>query len=133
MIGSLSRIMLVTMMLCVVTVSSAGQQPAINEVGLLTYGSYQGGDVDQVDLKSGNLFARIPLFSLPQVGKLSLSMSMVLNNNGFASSDVCQTFTIDPDDSNGDNDNPYPETLCWPYVSSSALGSISRPGSGFRS
>jgi YD repeat-containing protein len=83
---------------------------ATTEIGLVSYGSYHGGDVDQVDLKSGNLFAKIPLFSLPQLGKLSLSMSMVINDSGFAAGEFCVPYeVVVPGDPTLDG------TDCYPY------------------
>ena len=71
-------------------VSVCHAQTVLNgEQGLVPYGSYHAGDVDAIDLKSGNLVLRIPLFSLPQMGKLSLSFSLVMNNQKFGQSQFC--------------------------------------------
>jgi len=96
----------------------AQQGNGATEIGLVSYGSYHGGDIDQVDLKSGNLFAKIPLFSLPQMGKLSLSMSMVINDSGFSVAQSCETWEV------GDPGGPTEdETDCYPYYyRASAVG-----------
>jgi RHS repeat-associated protein len=54
------------------------------EQGIKPYGSYHGGGIDNVGLTNGNLFVKIPLYSLPQRGgKLKLGFSLVYNNKGF--------------------------------------------------
>ncbi len=60
------------------------------EKGISTWGSYQGGDVDDVDLRNGNMSVRIPLFSLPQKGGLSLSYSLVYNTTTYTYYQDCQ-------------------------------------------
>jgi YD repeat-containing protein len=59
------------------------QDNPTDNVGLKPFGSYGGGNVDTIDFENGNVFLRIPLFSLPQLGKLSLSYSLILNNKGY--------------------------------------------------
>ncbi|MFZ1005678.1 MAG: hypothetical protein WAN65_02500 [Candidatus Sulfotelmatobacter sp.] len=59
------------------------QQPDYEQQGLTFYGSYQGGNVDTVNMRNGNVMINIPLVSFPQRGNLSLSYSLSLNNSGF--------------------------------------------------
>jgi RHS repeat-associated protein len=68
-----------------IAVSAYGQSPTPDaQQGLVPYGSFQSGDIDQVNLATGNVFARIPLVSYPQRGgKLKLSFSAVANNKGW--------------------------------------------------
>ena len=57
--------------------------------GIQPYVSYHGGDVDQINLANGGLTVRIPLFSFPQRGSLSLSYSIVFNSNSYMNSQSC--------------------------------------------
>jgi hypothetical protein len=91
-----SRCIFVATLLAVAYINAANAQTqsqlyVANEQGLLPYGSYQGGNVDAVDLKNGNLTIRIPLFSIAQRGKLSLSYSLVLNNEAYSTAESCYT------------------------------------------
>jgi YD repeat-containing protein len=49
------------------------------ENGIKPYGSYNGGQFDQVSLTNGNLHVRIPIISYQQRGKLAVSYSFVIN------------------------------------------------------
>ena len=49
-----------------------GQMAPNTENGIKSFGSYQGTDIDTVNLQSGNVAFHIPLFSYPQRGKLPL-------------------------------------------------------------
>lgn len=54
------------------------------EQGIKPYGSFHGGDLDTISLLNGNLFVRIPFYSLPQRGgKLTVNLSLQYNNKGF--------------------------------------------------
>jgi RHS repeat-associated protein len=68
-----------------------GQQPDYEQQGLTFYGSYEGGNVDRVNVKNGNVMLRIPLVSFPQRGSLKLSYSLSLNNSGFYYSKTCDS------------------------------------------
>jgi hypothetical protein len=61
-------------------------------LGIDPYGSYAGSNIDHVDMKSGNLSAQIPLFSLPQKGQLSLGFELDLNNNGWTFQSNCDDY-----------------------------------------
>ncbi len=54
------------------------------EMGLKPYGSYNGGDIDNVSLVNGSLSVDIPLISYPQRGgKLNLDMVMHYQNKSY--------------------------------------------------
>ena len=57
--------------------------------GIQPYISYQGGNVDKVNLATGAVNVRIPLFSFPQRGSLSLSYSIVFNSLSYVSIQSC--------------------------------------------
>lgn len=63
----------------VLCLSSFGQVAAIPELGANPYKSYSGGDIDHIELQNGNLYAHMPIVSLPQLGKLGLSFSVNAN------------------------------------------------------
>lgn len=51
-----------------------------DQMGLQTYGSYHGGDIDSIGLSSGTLTVHAPFLSYPQRGKLQLSFDIFYNN-----------------------------------------------------
>lgn len=54
---------------------------AANEQGFKPYGSYTGGEIDQVNISNGHLELRIPLLSYPQRGgRLKLSFLALFHN-----------------------------------------------------
>ena len=61
-------------------------------VGIDPYGSYSGSNIDHIDMMSGNLSAQIPLFTLPQKGKLALGYRLALNNNGWSLQSTCDEY-----------------------------------------
>ena len=61
------------------------------EDGIHPYGSYAGSPVDTVSLTSGNLTLRIPLFSVPQRGKLRATLTIGLPRNQFTVIPICNT------------------------------------------
>jgi hypothetical protein len=72
-----------TIILASVPAAHAQVDPNI-EQGIKPYGSYHGGELDSVSLTNGNLFVKIPLYSLPQRGSdLKLNLSLEYNNKGF--------------------------------------------------
>lgn len=46
---------------------------AVNEQGIKPYGSYQGGDLDDINVSNGHLELHIPLLEYPQRGHLKLN------------------------------------------------------------
>src|SRR5436305_1252772 len=53
--------------------------PDQSPFGISFNGYYQSYDVDTVNVENGNVIVKIPLYSLPQLGKLALSFSAVSN------------------------------------------------------
>lgn len=79
--------------LCVAAVSSCaafahGQLPS-QQFGIEPGGTYEVYHNDTVNMENGNDFVRIPLFSLPQLGKLSLNFSAVSNTATWESDTWC--------------------------------------------
>ena len=60
-----------------IAILATGQSDANLEQGIKAFGSYQGSEIDSVGLSNGNLILHIPLFSLPQRGKVSLSFTAI--------------------------------------------------------
>ena len=62
-------------------VALAAQTPPATpeDMGLKPFGAYHGGNFDTVSMSNGNLFVKIPLFSIPQRGSVPLSYSLVYN------------------------------------------------------
>jgi YD repeat-containing protein len=73
-----ARINLVALSLLIFA-SAPAQQPITPQFGIVPTGSYENYHVDSVNMDNGNDIIHIPLFSLPQLGKLSLSFSIVAN------------------------------------------------------
>src|SRR3989442_3328590 len=60
------------------------------EIGLKPFGTYHGGDTDNVSITNGNLTLDIPLFSYPQRGeKLTKSLHLIYNNKGWRFNTHC--------------------------------------------
>jgi hypothetical protein len=58
-----------------ISITLQAQAPASLEQGFRAYGSYEGSDIDSVNLSSGSLELHIPLLSYPQRGNLAISFS----------------------------------------------------------
>ena len=59
-------------------------------VGIVPYGSYHSGDIDSIDLTTGNVYLDIPLISYPQRGgKLTLDFRTVYNAKGWTTKTTC--------------------------------------------
>jgi len=82
------------------------------ENGLKPFGSYDGSDVDSVDLWAGGLTVHIPLFSYPQRGTLKSESVMALNSKIFKVFQNCNHLTGVCNDSwklnTFGNQYPYP-------------------------
>lgn len=52
--------------------AALGQMAPNTDNGIKSFGSYEGGGIDTVNLQNGNVSIHIPLFSYPQRGKLPL-------------------------------------------------------------
>jgi RHS repeat-associated protein len=60
-----------------------GQDDPNTQRGAKPFGTYEGGDIDIIDLSNGSLSINIPLVSYPQRGgKLGLSFKLHYQNNG---------------------------------------------------
>ena len=90
--------------LVVVCVTGAkGQSMApVAGLGIAQFGAYSGSNVDTVNLMNGNLVLRIPLYSVPQKGTLSLSYSLIMNNQNYS-----QGYIQEVDGSGGEADASY--------------------------
>jgi hypothetical protein len=53
------------------------------ENGIKPFGSYDGADIDQVNLQTGGLSVRIPLFSYPQRGDQKITVALMLGSKGW--------------------------------------------------
>lgn len=53
------------------------------ETGLKAYGSYAGGNIDNISISTGNLNLHIPLFSYPQRGSMPGSLSIGYNGKNW--------------------------------------------------
>lgn len=66
------------------------QDVTIPELGIKAHGSYVHGDIDHIDLATGNVYGEIPLVSFPQKGKLgSLEFMLTFNTAPFVLSQDC--------------------------------------------
>ena len=75
-----------------ISVANAQTNPNI-ENGLKPFGSYDGTDIDSVDLFTGNLTVHIPLFAYPQRGTLKNEFVMVENGKMFKVFQNCNHVT----------------------------------------
>ena len=79
--------------------STTSGAAALEDMGLKPYGAYHGGEIDTVSLSNGNLFAKIPLFSVPQRGALPLSYSLYYNvHHAKSYKTLCTKFEQDTED-----------------------------------
>ena len=70
------------------------QESAGEEQGLKPYGTFHGGDIDQVSMVNGKLTLNIPLVSYPQRGgKLHAGFSLIYHNPSYEMLDVWQSDT----------------------------------------
>jgi RHS repeat-associated protein len=67
-----------------------GPNPSIDQ-GIKPYQTVSGGDIDSVNMSSGNLVVHIPIASYPQRGgKLKLSYSLIYNARQFGTTKECE-------------------------------------------
>ena len=82
-----------TAVLAIVLPMLAGAQSSFpnpfEQMGISANGTYTSGGFDNVSMQSGNLSGRIPLFSIPQKGDLTLSFSLDFNNSGWKYYETC--------------------------------------------
>jgi len=102
----MKRALLATgILLSLLVVHAQAQVAATAEVGANPFKSYSGGDIDHIQLQNGKLYLSIPLVSYPQLGKLSLSFSLLANSSSWVPVASC--------DVSGDCDYSYGATdLC---------------------
>lgn len=67
------------------------QTAATTDVGPLPFHSYSGGAYDRVQLQNGSMWFKIPLFSLPQLGKTQLSFSLAGHSSSASPQGGCST------------------------------------------
>src|ERR1700730_1808098 len=60
-----------------------------DEMGMLPYQSYHGGDIDSISLTTGMLNINYPLLFYPQRGKLHLSFNLFYNNQAQRAGEIC--------------------------------------------
>lgn len=70
------------------------QQDPTVDAGFKPYGSFQGSDIDSVNLENGNLMLHIPIASYPQRGgQLKFSISTHYNNTNWAVQSLTNAIT----------------------------------------
>jgi hypothetical protein len=58
-----------------------GQSAPNLENGFKSFGSYQSGNLDTVNLQTGNLVIPVPVFSYPQRGSVKVSNALYISSN----------------------------------------------------
>ncbi len=66
------------------SVAGVGQTSPDLEQGMKPYGSYHGGNLDNISLTNGNLYFEAPLFSYAQRGDLAYPIVLRYNNKNFS-------------------------------------------------
>lgn len=74
-----------------IQVAPAYSQVAPSQFGIVPNGSYESYQVEAVNLQNLSDIIKIPLFSLPQLGRLSLSFSVVANTTYWQPDEYCTT------------------------------------------
>jgi RHS repeat-associated protein len=82
--------------ICLVATAGAQSDPTF-ETGVKPFGSYDGGNIDTINLSNGMVTLDIPLISYPQRGKLKLDLVLHYQNLGSYADQTCSTM------SNGNN------------------------------
>jgi RHS repeat-associated protein len=102
----------------VATLPCIAQLVNTDQVGIVPYGTYSGGTVDQVNMANGSLTVKIPLYSLPQRGKLALSLSVTLNSSSIGVSKNCNIIGIGTIDQSGSKECEvqYTTNLQYPNI-----------------
>ncbi len=90
LVQSLPRALSVVAFCSCVSAAAFGQQTPDIAPGLQPSQSYDGGQIDSVDLWDGNLTAKIPLISYPQRGNaLKLDFALIWNGKPWIPSHTC--------------------------------------------
>jgi RHS repeat-associated protein len=100
------RLLPTTCLALIVGSAAKAQSNPLESQGVTPWGSYQHGDVDSVNLMNGGVVIHIPLYSLPQRGRLSLSFSIGGNMNSFHVSNACKSGCYQVSRVDGSADNP---------------------------
>ncbi len=69
--------------------ASLSQEPAATETGEKPFGSFDGTNVESVNLENGQLVLHTPLYSLPERGQLALSFSITYQDLVYAFNETC--------------------------------------------
>src|ERR1051326_522571 len=78
------RIEVVSLVVILICCRAFAQEPFDLQKGLTPYGSYNGGNLDSVNMLNGNVTLHIPLISFPQRGRtLDLNYSIYDNDKKF--------------------------------------------------
>lgn len=91
-ISRLFLLFLLVLPICSFAQSSTGANP-----GLQPYQSYDGSNIDKVNLSSGTASIQIPLISYPQRGNLKFSFSIYLNTRIATPQTICVVVSGDND------------------------------------
>ncbi len=73
--------------------SAPAQVSGMSQFGIVPTGSYQSYHIDTMNMQNGNAVIQIPLFSLPQRGKLSLSFGISVNSTDWEAEKSCDDGT----------------------------------------
>ena len=90
----LSKAMIAVFLLIAGSISAFGQaDDQTLEAGFKPYGSYHGGDLDSINLSTGNLMLHIPVVGYPQRGEISYTAQLIYNNKGWSVFSNCNSQT----------------------------------------
>jgi len=112
-------IVLTFLLACISSVMAQGASPEPPEdMGLKPFGAYHAGNFDSVSISNGNLFVKIPLFSIPQRGSTELSYSLYYNTRHAKTyKTICPGNTLPPVNSAtllpGVSDNSCTTLIAW--------------------
>lgn len=76
------------------TSAARAQVDALQTQGITPWGSYQHDDFDSINVQNGALTIHIPIYSLPQRGRLSLSFSVRGNTTSYSGVKTDTTCTL---------------------------------------
>src|SRR5260221_6018775 len=76
-------------LLLAMTLAAVAQEEPNLARGLTPYGSYNEGNIDNVNLSNGNVNIRMDLWRVPQRGKLNLDYFWMYNNKSFFVEEAC--------------------------------------------
>src|SRR6185437_14280150 len=88
-----SRLLILGVLLMLGFVSAFAQNDPTLDTGFKPYSSYQGGDLDSVNLSNGNLVLHIPLSGYAQRGSPRYTPQIIYNNKGWYVVPNCNSVT----------------------------------------